>query len=308
MMMVLFQRKIIYMGYIPPGSRTEILDDGDPDMRGLVKEDVAIESQNGVTLRGYLFKRRQTTISAQTPRKAIVVYFQGNVGSPIHRLPLFRKLLTHPLLDAQHPTTLEILAVPPRSFGRSTNQPPTQRGILRDYTAVTQYASHQAKTTDAAVIWMGHSLGASVATVLLDHEPPNTRCDALIFENGFASIPEMVRALYPSKWVPYHYLGRLALDIWDARGVFERGALGKVPVLFVSSDDDELVPPAMMHGLYEAARSRDASGEGGRLSRGVTWVGVKGGLHDFAWKKEAWGKSVVRFVKDVADTRKEEHG
>ena len=24
MMMVLFQRKIIYMGYIPPGSRTEV--------------------------------------------------------------------------------------------------------------------------------------------------------------------------------------------------------------------------------------------------------------------------------------------
>lgn len=204
--------------------------------------------------------------------------------------------------------TLEILAIPPRSFGRSTNRTPTERGILRDYTAVTRYATRRAKASGAGVVWMGHSLGASVATVLLDEPSTNVCCEGLIFENGFASIPEMVRALYPSKWVPYHYLGGLALDTWDARAVFERGGrIGQVPVLFVASDDDELVPPAMMRGLYEAAlKSRGTSHEIDGMQRGVTWVGVKGGLHDFAWKKEVWGKSVVQFVKHVADQRKEQ--
>lgn len=158
---------------------------------------------------------------------------------------------------------------------------------------------------------MGHSLGASVATVLLDQPPSprdDVRCDGLVFENGFASIPDMVRALYPSRWVPYHYLGRCALDRWDARAVFERraGRIGHVPVLFVASDDDELVPPAMMRGLYEAAlNSRRMGGEMDGMQRGVTWVGVKGGLHDFAWKKEVWGKSVVQFVKNIADQQKQ---
>lgn len=170
------------------------------------------------------------------------------------------------------------------------------------------------------VIWMGHSLGASIATVLLSRLPPGpggARCDGLIFENGFASIPGMVKALYASKWVPYHYLGPLALDKWDARGVFERAAgrsatetgcgetevptttrVNEVPILFLSSDNDELVPPAMMRDLYETAmRARGASGE----DSGVRWVSVKDGLHDFGWKKDVWAKSVGRFVRDLMD-------
>jgi pimeloyl-ACP methyl ester carboxylesterase len=165
----------------------------------------------------------------------------------------------------------------------------------------------RAEVEGAKVLWMGHSLGASIATVLLSQQPPGTRCEGLIFENGFASIPEMVRVLYPSKWLPYHYLGCMALDTWDARGVFEKAAregrgAGKlvrdVPILFVASDDDELVPPAMMRELYRAAL-KSRGGEDGKDDKGVRWVEVKGGLHDFGWKKEVWGKSVVQFVRDV---------
>ena len=46
-------------------------------MRGLEKEDVEIESEPGVILRGYVFKRTPTT-PAKESRKAIIVYFQGS--------------------------------------------------------------------------------------------------------------------------------------------------------------------------------------------------------------------------------------
>lgn len=169
---------------------------------------------------------------------------------------------------------------------------------------------------------MGHSLGASIATVLLDKPPPGVRCDGLAFENGFASIPEMVRALYPSRWLPYHYLGKFAFDTWDARAVFEkeegRGRLVErdvsgdtgspvrdVPILFVGSDDDELVPHQMMRSLYAAALKSRGAREGEDEGKGIRFVAVKGGLHDFGWKKEVWGKSVVQFVRDVVERREQ---
>lgn len=227
----------------------------------------------------------------------------GNVGSPIHRLPLFRTLLLHPSL---RDIDLDILAVPPRSFGLSTNRRPSERALLTDYAAVVRYASVRSAAIGGSVVWMGHSLGASIATVLLSRVPESTRCDGLVFENGFASIPGMVRALYSSKWVPYHYLGPLALDTWDAKGIFERAAEGgrgsaeranRVPILFVSSDNDELVPPAMMWDLYDtASRAR------GERDAGVRWESVKDGLHDFAWKKDVWARSVGQFVRDVTDS------
>jgi pimeloyl-ACP methyl ester carboxylesterase len=181
--------------------------------------------------------------------------------------------------------------------------------LLRDYTAITAYASRRAAALEergaepVPVIWMGHSLGASIATVLLSQlDPGEARCDGLILENGFASIPGMVKALYTSKWVPYHYLGRFVLDKWDARGVFERARgrtarVNNVPILFLSSDNDELVPPAMMRDLYETAVRARGVGE-----EGVRWVSVKDGLHDFGWKKDVWGKSVGRFVHGVVDS------
>jgi pimeloyl-ACP methyl ester carboxylesterase len=292
----------------------------DPDLKGLEKEDVQIDSEDGVVLRGYIFRRRLTSsATTKARRKAIIVYFQGeflfsvtprekltfpegNVGSPIQRLPLFRTLLLHRSL---RDIDLELLAVPPRSFGLSTNRRPSERALLRDYAAITAYASARARENGGKVVWMGHSLGASIATVLLASTPPSTQCNGLIFENGFASIPGMVRALYSSKWVPYHYLGPLALDTWDARAVFERagaqetGTVGEVPILFVSSDNDELVPPEMMRDLYELAVR--ASGKTDEEDSGVTWLSVKDGLHDFAWKKDVWAKSVGRFVRDVVD-------
>lgn len=190
---------------------------------------------------------------------------------------------------------------------------------MDDYAAVTRYAEERAASLEEAgrgevpVVWMGHSLGASIATCLLPAS--SARCDGLVFENGFASIPRMVAALYPSKWVPYHYLGRWAFDTWDARGVFQRARgsdeahtglesattaatrVNEVPILFLSSSNDELVPPAMMRDLYSTAlHARGASEE---EESGVRWVSVKDGLHDFGWRKEVWATSVVKFVRDI---------
>jgi pimeloyl-ACP methyl ester carboxylesterase len=291
-----------------------------------------------------------------------LIYYPGigNVGSPLHRLPLFRKLLLHPLLQRSTPHSpaidLEIIAIPPRSYGLSTNSGPSESRLLKDYTAICEYATARAEQVAPGlpghrvpVLFMGHSLGASIAVVLLSRIPanlsssdnpvtspatqrialqPRVRCDGLIFENGFASIPEMVKALYPHKWLPYHHLGSFAYDRWDALSAFEGpmesatstpvaeddncdvtgtsrklftspSLLHNIPILFISSEKDEMVPSSMMHQLYDAAKEKRSMVQPGAAGQ-VRWLEVKDALHDFAWQKEIWARNIVKFVEDVA--------
>ncbi len=239
----------------------------------------------------------------------------GNVGSPIQRLPLFRKLLLSQPKSSKLDVT--IIAIPPRSFGRSTYGTPTQDGILQDYRAVAEHVTAISKDRPHKIIFMGHSLGASIATVLLGSSRPEggIRCDGLVFENGFSSIPDMVRALYPHRALPYHYLGPLVLDRWDAKTALKQSGredslFATVPILFVSSSNDELVPPEMMRELYETAVEARSSGSQGQIegdfSDGeventyIQWLVVPDGLHDFAWQKSIWSATIWSWLSSLS--------
>lgn len=263
----------------------------------------------------------------------------GNVGSPIQRLPLFRTLLLHPGLLATRSARngsgavevpavdVTILAIPPRSFGLSTNRTPTQKGLLDDYEAVVrravQYREEKARATgdDVRIVWMGHSLGASIAACLLERvtsqrsttasgekrasdseaDTPDLIPDGFVYENGFASISRMVSALYPQRWLPYHYLGGLAWDRWEAIEALGRVAQNRnaslagrtVPALFLSSSQDELVPPQMVRTAYEAATG------GGNGALDTRFVPIPGALHDFAFRKQIWANELVKFLREV---------
>lgn len=141
-----------------------------------------------------------------------------------------------------------IVAAAPRSYWSSTNKTPTQHGLLADYYSALLYASR--KWPDAPITVYGHSLGGSIAVSLLQslteeprsssspppfgnrneeiigHQPLENvrevelraarRIQGLILENPFSSIPDMVRALYPQKWLPYRFLAPFAWDKWNA--------------------------------------------------------------------------------------------
>jgi pimeloyl-ACP methyl ester carboxylesterase len=183
-----------------------------------------------------------------------------------------------------------------------------------------------ATEAETKVVFIGHSLGASIATVLLGSTPQDSsiRCDGLVFENGFSSIPDMVRALYPQKSLPYHYIGGLVLDRWEAKAALVAASktseqdrrqplLASVPILFVSSSNDELVPPAMMRDMYETALTSrgeepkpdvpSGGAQGGTLHSSkdatIEWLDVPGGLHEFAWRKEVWSKTIWAWLDGV---------
>ncbi|KZS93417.1 alpha/beta-hydrolase, partial [Sistotremastrum niveocremeum HHB9708] len=279
MMMVLFQRKIIYMAYVPPGARDEDLDLNDPILRGVRCEVVQIPTGPKSSIAGIAFESSGSQISSNPP--LVIIYFQGNAGNPLGRLPVFRKLC-----DGLSPLPVSILAVAPRSYWKSTPRRPSQSGITSDYVAALEEALR--RWPNSLICVYGHSLGASIAVNVLDSLSIDDfpQVQGLVLENSFTSVPDMVSALYPARWLPYRYLGRFVWDKWDALSAMEKSmpnsilSVVKQNALIFSSEKDELVPTSMSHSLYDGA----ARGDGSRAKL----VSIRGALHETAWQKEQW--------------------
>lgn len=146
--LVLFQRRIIWMGYWPPGCRAEKLDDYVADLAGLAAEEVTVRSEGRVRLSGILLRRT----SVDSRRSAVLVYMQGNASTPLARIPAFRRLL---FAASDRGLDLRILAVAPRSYWTSTRRRPTQNGVTADYLAVVAWA-RETFGQDATVVVHGH--------------------------------------------------------------------------------------------------------------------------------------------------------
>lgn len=136
----------------------------------------------------------------------------------------------------------------------------------------------------------------------VDHRFSNIR--GLILENPLASIPEMTKALYPDKWTPYHYMGPLTWDKWDAaaamRSARSKGTvLGRVKkdMLVMVSGNDEVVPKEMGGELWVAGRDAGDTKEGpGSLGRHVV---IRDALHENAWEHQQWLKEMTCYISDV---------
>ncbi|KAF7431027.1 hypothetical protein PC9H_006742 [Pleurotus ostreatus] len=315
LMLVIFQRKIIYMGYAPIGARDEDLADVPKDqLKGLVCEEINIANGRTSSLSGIVVRSK-----TDSNPKVAIIYFQGNAGNPLHRLPVFQTLLSTP-----SPTRvpLHIISVAPRSYWKSTPRRPTQAGILSDYRHVLDYAL--TRYPSIPIILYGHSLGGAIAVCLTSQlsdsknpkhrsisyysDPRYQQIKGLILENPFTSVPDMVQALYPERWVPYRYLAPLVFDKWNAHSAMTR-ASNRQPgapetvldrlrrdSLILVSEKDEVVPPQMSLRLAAAARNP------ADLSNAPKAKILEGALHENAWQTRTWRIEITRYISEISRT------
>jgi hypothetical protein len=132
------------------------------------------------------------------------------------------------------------------------------------------------------------------------------RVAGVILENPLPSIPFMVRALYPQRWLPYHYLGPFVFDRWDAVGTLEapteknEGSLGRIPSLWIRSGSDEIIPTGEKDGVKRMHEAWIQMGEGGEGQVEKRWIDVDGALHDTAFLQRKWRDEIGGFLKRVA--------
>jgi pimeloyl-ACP methyl ester carboxylesterase len=172
------------------------------------------------------------------PAAPVLLYLHGarrDVGRNTYRVEQIRGL------------GFSVLAVDYRGFGNSTDELPSQAGVVEDAAAAWQWLERH--RPDRARYLYGHSLGGAVAVQLaagLDGEPAATRPDGVIVEGTFTSIGELFQT-FKWGWLP---LTPLITERFDSLAAVP---MIKSRLLVVHGSDDSLVPSRLARALYDRA-------------------------------------------------------
>ena len=153
-------------------------------------EELRLTTTDGETLVAWYFPAKDG--------RPLILYFHGNAGALIDRVPRFRMLTAR---------GYGLLAVSYRGYGGSTGSP-TQSGLMQDGEAAYREACARGYDGNRIVL-MGASLGTGVAIALAaTHEAA-----ALVLEAPYLSALDIASAHYPYFPVRWLMLDRFRSDL-----------------------------------------------------------------------------------------------
>lgn len=191
-----------------------------------------MKTTDGVKLRGWFVKQ------PDPEQCETIIFFQANAGNIGFRLPNILKLYEK--------CEVNVVIVGYRGYGHSQGVP-TEAGLKLDAEAVFDWALKNEQINNHKIFVFGRSLGGAVGIYLCSKMKENIQ--GLILENTFTSISDMVDRIFPYISFLKKFILRIEWNSLDAiRGL-------KIPILFISGRNDQIVPPIHMDRLYEAAKN-----------------------------------------------------
>jgi alpha-beta hydrolase superfamily lysophospholipase len=163
-----------------------------------------------------------------------------------------------------------VLAVDYRGFGASTDELPSETGVVEDAAAAWRWL--ESRHPGRARYVFGHSLGGAIAVQLaarLADAQTASAPSGVIVEGTFTSIGDMF-GTFKWGWLP---ISLLITERFDSLAAVPRI---KAPLLVVHRSDDSLVPSRFGRSLYERATAakRFLLIEGGTHST-TSWRGAE---------------------------------
>jgi fermentation-respiration switch protein FrsA (DUF1100 family) len=138
---------------------------------------------------------------------------------------------------------INLLAFDYRGFGASEGVP-DERGFYDDAVASYRFLRDSLRVPADRIILFGHSLGTGVAVETATRVPSA----ALVVEAAYTSIADRGQELYP--YIPVRYIIR------NHFASIDKIARVQVPMLFLNSKSDVLIPYAHGKRLFAAASGR----------------------------------------------------
>ena len=146
-----------------------------------------------------------------------------------------------------------VLAIDYRGFGASTDELPSEAGVVEDAAAAWRWLGE--RHPDRPRYVFGHSLGGAVAVQLgaaLADAPGAEAPKGVIVEGTFTSIRDMF-GTFKWGWLP---ISMLITERFDSLAMVPRI---KAPLLIVHGSEDSVVPSRFGQMLYERATRPSAS-------------------------------------------------
>ena len=197
-----------------------------PAARGLPFTELRVEDGQGHTLHGWF-------VSAEGAR-GTVLFCHGNAGNIGDRLDTIALLAS---LD------MNVLIFDYAGYGKS-NGAPDEENTYAAAQVMYRWLVDGGRETPERIVAMGRSLGGAVAAHLAAAEP----VAGLVLESTFTSAPDLAADVYP--FFPARWLCTFE---YDTLGLMDRI---RVPILFLHSTDDEIVPHEHAMRLFTAYRGR----------------------------------------------------
>ncbi|CAG8647933.1 12001_t:CDS:2 [Cetraspora pellucida] len=239
-----------------------ILEDGIP-----FKEATLMTSDN-IKIRTYVCKPINEKEARERPT---ILFFHGNRGNTGYQSKAISKFYRELKCNVVLPSY--------RGYGHSEGKP-TEAGIKIDAQTVLDYIRKHTVLKDTRLIVYGRSLGGAVAIDLVSKN--EDKIDALIVENTFLSIPKLLLTYF----YPIRYLTAFCTQIWPSElSICE---IKKIPILFLSSCCDKIVPQEHMKTLYELVATKDKK-----------WVEFPNGKHIDTSHQPGFFEAIEEFLSDA---------
>ncbi|KAH8890860.1 alpha/beta-hydrolase [Thozetella sp. PMI_491] len=266
------QKALIYPSHMPPNSRTEIPRPSQFNIRDY--EELIIPTSDGEKLSAFYIRGPKGGRNSNVT----VLMFHGNAGNIGHRLPIARMLINY--------TGCNVFMLEYRGYGLSTGEP-DESGIMTDAQTALDYLRDRVETRRHRLVIYGQSLGGAVSIRLVAKNQGSGDVAGMILENTFLSM----RKLIPSVLPPAKYLSLLCHQVWPSDNYI---ASIKVPILFLSGLQDEIVPPSHMRQLYELSTSPIR-----------IFKALPGGDHNSSVLEEGYFESIAEFIENNTDNDRE---
>lgn len=139
-----------------------------------------------------------------------------------------------------------VLMLSYRGYGQS-NGSPSERGFKLDALAAVEYCLDREDILDLQRIFLfGRSIGGAVA-ISTAAKFSRAEIAGIVVENTFTSMGDMIDVVLP----PLKFFKFLNRNPWNSLAIVPSL---KTPMLFISGLRDELVPPAQVAALHDAAQ------------------------------------------------------
>jgi uncharacterized protein len=209
----------------------------DPADAGIVYEEVEFEAADGTRLHGWYLPSRLT------PAEGTVLFLYGNAENKSTHIASVYWLPGY---------GFNVFLFDYRGYGGSAGRP-TLPGMHEDIEAALGYLV--SRSGPKRIIVFGQSLGGALALTAVADSRWRAHIDGVVVEAAFSGYRAIVREKMSDFWLTRPLAWPFSLTISDRyRPLEAAGKIAPIPLLFVCSTADEIVPAHHCELLYEAAR------------------------------------------------------